>query len=126
MWVVQRLDQDAGGVVELRMRVALGEKAQQPGHVGDAVEGERGTDQPGDRGFLGLDPVGTEPVVEASAPGEPDPVPGLEHRLHPPRAPAVDEAEMAPVRAGQRLQHRAGLPVPAHAQNDALVGPLHG
>jgi hypothetical protein len=49
----------------------------------------------------------------------------LQHRLLLARAAAMDEAEMAPVIAGHQFEDDARFAVPARAEHDAVIRPLH-
>src|SRR5271169_4212476 len=64
-------------------------------------------------------------LVESRAPDEADGVAGLQRRAEPRRAPAADEAEMAAMRPGHRLDDRRLLAVPADADDEPFVPPLH-
>ena len=66
-----------------------------------------------------------EALVEARPPRQADPVAGLEHRLHPARAPAMHEPEVAAVGPGHEFEDDAGLALAAQAEHQGLVGPLH-
>src|SRR5215218_5876994 len=82
-------------------------------------------DEAGRPQVAALDRIGSEMLVEPRAPDRVDGVAGLKHGLEPPRAPAVDEAEMAAVFARHQFQDHPGLAVLAASQHDAVVGPLH-
>ena len=64
-------------------------------------------------------------LVEPGAPHESDRIAGLQRGAEPRRAPAAHEAEMAAVGAGHRLHDRRTLAVPAYADNEPFVAPLH-
>ena len=108
------------------MRVALGNEAQERGHRGDAVERERRRDQPRRAHRLALDREDAEMLVEPRPPHRLDRVPGLQHRREALRAPAMDEPEMAPMRARHQLEDDGRLAMPAGAEHEGFVGPLHG
>src|SRR6185295_16594335 len=108
------------------MRVALRQEPQETSHGLDAVEPRGAVDQPGGARGGPLDRVVAEMLVQPGPPGGMHRIPRLQHRLHPPRAPAADEAEMAAVSRGHQLDDQAGLAVTAGADDDSLVGPFHG
>ena len=67
-----------------------------------------------------------EMLVEPRPPGQRQRVSGLKDRAEPPRAPALDEAEMPPVSGRQHLQDHVGLAVAPRADDDAFLRPFHG
>src|SRR5262249_44827768 len=54
-----------------------------------------------------------------------DVIAGLQNGPQLARAPAMDEAEMPAVPAREQLEHRARLGMRPHAQDHALVAPVH-
>ena len=77
------------------------------------------------RSVHGLGAEIAEMLMEPRPPGERERVAGLQDRPEPPRAPALDEAQMPPVPGGQDLQDHVGLAVPPRADDDAFLGPFH-
>ena len=93
--IVQPVDQGRRRGVEVGMRVALGQEAEEPGEELDAVERRRPLDQARGPLHRRLERVIAEVLVEARAPGGSDRIARLEERLDAARAAAADEAEMA-------------------------------
>ncbi len=123
--IVQMVDEEAGGRVEFGVRLAFEEEAEQTGEMAHAVEGQPRSHQTGRHRFDGLDGEGAQALVEAGAPGGADAVAGLQHRLHPARAPAMHQPEMPSVVPGHEFEDDAGLALTAQAEHQPVVGPLH-
>ncbi len=113
------------GLVESRMRIALGQVAQEMREGGEPVERQRRGDEFGGPQLQALDLIDSEMLVEPGAPGGLDEVAGLQHRLAGAGASAMDETEMAAVVARHQFEDDARFAVLANAEHDALIAPLH-
>src|SRR5215831_16698020 len=64
-------------------------------------------------------------IGEPCLPGGVDVFASLQDGSQSARASTMHEPEMAPVRTGEELEHGPGLPVRAHAEDHAFIGPFH-
>src|SRR5690606_22822567 len=55
-----------------------------------------------------------------------DAIAGLQYGLHAPRTATANETEMTAMRQRHRLKNEAGLAMPARADDDGFILPLHG
>src|SRR2546423_9686448 len=66
-----------------------------------------------------------EMLIEPGAPHRTHRVARLQHRAQARAGATTQETEMAAVPARHQLDDGVGLAVPAHTQDDTLVGPFH-
>ena len=107
------------------MRVALRQDAQERGEGPKAIKRQRRGQKAGRAQGPGLKGEGAEMLVEAGAPGRLHGVSRLQDRLHRPRAAAVGEPEMAAVRGRHHFEDERRFAVPAGAEDDGFIRPLH-
>src|SRR5262249_50638705 len=72
-----------------------------------------------------FDAVVAKVFIEPGSPHRPHRIAWLQHRAHPRTRATTHEAEVPAVLARQQLGDDASLAVPPHAQDDAVVSPLH-
>ncbi|KAH2813986.1 hypothetical protein KXV85_004903, partial [Aspergillus fumigatus] len=121
--IIQRVRQH---LVDVLVRIPLGQQAHQRRQMRHAVDRMRGCQQRAGARLRDLDRVGAEMLVEPRPPHRAHRIAGLQQRPHPRARAAAHEAKMPAVLARQELGDGGGFAMPPHAQHDAFVGPFHG
>ena len=111
--------------VQLRVRIALWQQPHQRRHMAEREGGVRMVHQPVGAGARDLDDVGAEMFVEPRPPGRPHRIAGLQRRRMPARGAAAHQAEMPAMGSRQQLDDGVAFAMAPHAEDDAVVGPLH-
>ena len=123
--LVEEAQHEQRHLVQVGMRIALGQQAGQRGHRGERGQRRGIVHGLGREALPQLDVVMAEVVGQPRLPGGVDVVAGLQHGPQLARAPAVHEPQVPAVRAREQLEHGAGLAVRPHAQDHAFIAPLH-
>ena len=112
-------------VVHQLVRIALGQETAERREMRHAKRRVRRHHQVAGAQPHTLDHIVTEMLVEPRAPGDAHDIAGLQHRTHARARPSPHQPEMAAVRARHHFQDGVRLAMPARAENDAFVGPVH-
>ncbi len=112
-------------IVHQLVRIALGQETAERREMRHAKRRVRRHHQVAGAQPHTLDHIVTEMLVEPRAPGDAHDIAGLQHRTHAGARPSPHEPEMPAVRTRHHFQDGVRLAMPARAENDAFVGPVH-
>src|SRR5262245_3505627 len=111
--------------MDVGMRIALRQQAAERAQQRDAIERVRQAQEGRRRQLKPFHREIAEVLIEPRAPGGAHAIAGLQDRTQPGAGPAPHQTEVTPVPMRHQLEDGARLPVPAHAQHDSFIGPLH-
>src|SRR5580658_8987028 len=94
--------------------------------MGNAVHRMRRSEKSGGAQIGAFDRVITEMIVEPRPPGRAQRIARLQHAAQPRAGAAANEPKMAAALERHQFEYDARFAVAAHAQHNALIGPLHG
>ena len=123
--VAEMVENPSQRVMHQLVRIALGQETAERREMRHAKRRVRRHHQVSRAQPQTLDHIVTEMLVEPRPPGDPHDVPGLQHRSHAGARPSPHEPQMPPVRTRHHFQDGVRLAMPARAENDAFVGPIH-
>ncbi len=123
--IMQIVEYDIQSLIEMRVRVSLGQKPQQGTHGLNAIDRCCGFHQLRRTQLQRFDAVFTEMVMQTCTPDDIHSVARLQHRLHAARPAGTNHSKITATRTRHHLGDHTCLAVALYAQNDCLVLPLH-